>query len=56
MSESPYAIPVDDLLAGVHVPQAEQVEMRAEPRQPEPAWSAEFLRHADGGGGDADGD
>ena len=56
MSESPYAIPVDDLLAGARVPVADQVEGQAEPYPPEPAVSHGFLRFADGGGGDVDGD
>jgi len=56
MSESPYAIPVEDLLASARVPQADQVEVQGEPAPPEPVGSGEFLRYADGGGGDADGD
>jgi hypothetical protein len=56
MSESPYAIPVDDLLASARVPAADQIEVQAEPRPPEPGVLHGFLRFADGGGGDADGD
>jgi hypothetical protein len=56
MSESPYAIPVADLVASARVPVADQVEAQAEPHPPEPAPLHGFLRFADGGGGDADGD
>ena len=56
MSQSPYAIPADDLVASARVPRADQVEVRAEPNLPEPDWSPDGLRFADGGGGDVDGD
>ncbi len=56
MSESPYAIPAEDLVASARVPQADQVEVQAEPNQPATNWSPDALRYPDGGGGDADGD
>ena len=56
MSESPYAIPAEDLVASARIPPAEQVEVQDEPHRPEPGWPGGALRHADGAGGDADGD
>jgi hypothetical protein len=58
MSESPYAIPVEDLVASARVAAADQVEVQAEPHPPEPGVLHGFLRFAGGGGGggDADGD
>ncbi|MCA0146676.1 hypothetical protein [Blastococcus sp. LR1] len=54
MSESPYAIPAEELLTPVAA--ADQVEGQALPEVPATGWSGDPLRHADGGAGDADGD
>ena len=56
MSESPYAIPVEDLVASAQVDVAHQIEEQAEPRQLAPDPSAGIGPYADGMGGDADGD
>ncbi len=55
MTESPYAIPVDELVPRARVPVTEQVEVQAEPRHPavDPAG---VLPHGDGMSGDAEGD
>ncbi|WP_158544596.1 hypothetical protein [Blastococcus sp. TBT05-19] len=54
MSESPYAIPAEDLLTPVAA--VDQVEMQSLPEVPATRWSGDPQRYADGGGGDADGD
>ena len=52
---NPFRVPLSDL-AAVHVEQAEQVEVHAEPRFMEPR-SGHLATAPDGGGpGDADGD
>lgn len=57
MTENPYAIPVDDLVARARVPVTEQIEVQAESRQPAADRSAGvLLPHGDGMSGDADGD
>jgi hypothetical protein len=56
MSENPYAIPVEDLVASAQVDVADQVEEQAEPRPVTPDRSAGTGPYADGAGGDADGD
>jgi len=56
MTESRYAIPVEDLVAAARVPDADQVEVRAEPPQPGTGWSVDSLPYGDGTGSDADGD
>jgi hypothetical protein len=56
MSESPYAIPVDDLVASAKVDVIDQVEEQAEPRLGSSDWSSGVSPYADGMAGDADGD
>jgi hypothetical protein len=56
MSESPYAIPVEDLVASAQVDVSRQVEEQAELRTVVPAWTVGPGPYADGMGGDADGD
>jgi len=56
MSESPYAIRVEDLVASARVDVVHQVEEQAEPRPVAPDWSTGVAPYADGTGGDADGD
>jgi hypothetical protein len=56
MSDSPYAIPVEDLVASAQVDVVHQVEEQAEPRPVAPDWSSGVAPFADGMGGDADGD
>jgi hypothetical protein len=56
MSESQYAIRVEDLEASAQVDVAHQVEQQAEPRPLAPDWSSGGGPYADGMGGDADGD
>ena len=55
MVDPRYAIPLEEFVAGAEVARAEQVEVQAEPVVPAPAYG-DPLRHADGAGGDADGD
>jgi hypothetical protein len=55
MSESPYAIPEDDLVDRVRVPVAEQVELQSEPRPDATAWTGPNP-FGDGELGDADAD
>jgi hypothetical protein len=54
VSESPYAVPVEDLVASARVDVAHQVEEQAEPRLVPADWTP--VLYADGMGGDADGD
>ena len=56
MTENPYAIPVEDLVARTQVPVIDQVEVQSEPRQPGSDWSAGVNPYGDGMSGDADGD
>jgi hypothetical protein len=53
MSESPYAIPEDDLVDQARVPVAEQVEIQSEPRPDAAAWTGPNP-FGDGTIGDAD--
>jgi hypothetical protein len=55
MTESPYAIPVEELEAGAHVPLAEQVEEQSE-RRFFGGDSSGLLPWADGMAGDVDGE
>jgi hypothetical protein len=55
MSESPYAIPEDDLVRTARVPVAEQVEVQAEPRPDATVWQGPNP-FGDGATGDADGE
>jgi hypothetical protein len=56
MTEQRYSIPLDELVSSARVPVSEQVEVQAEPRQPEPDWSPGVHPCVDGMSGDADGD
>jgi hypothetical protein len=55
MTESPYAMSVDDLVDSARVPVAEQVVEQPEPRPVHDSWGGP-LPYADGMGGDADGE
>lgn len=55
MTDPRYAIPLDELVAGVEVTREAQVELQAEPVVPPPA-PGEVLPYGDGMTGDADGD
>jgi hypothetical protein len=55
MTESPYAIPEDDLVTSARVPIAEQVEVQSEPRPDAGGWTGPNPV-GDGTGGDADGE
>ena len=55
MSESPYAIPDDELVQPARVPVAEQVEIRSEPRPDATVWTGPNPV-GDGASGDADGE
>jgi hypothetical protein len=55
MTENPYAIPVEDLVASARVPAAEQVVEQPEHRLPVD-WSAGLNPYGDGMAGDADGE
>ena len=56
MTDSPYAIPADDLVAGARVALSDQVEMQAVPEAPSGDWSPALHPFGDGAGGDVDGD
>jgi hypothetical protein len=55
MSESPYAVPEDELVRSARVPVAEQVEIQSEPRPDATVWQGPDP-FGDGAAGDADGD
>jgi len=56
MSDSPYAMPVEALVASAQVDLVDQVEEQTEPRLAVPDWSNRVNPCADGMSGDADGD
>ena len=56
MSESPYALPVEEFLDRTRVPVADQVETRTDHAAPDSGWGSSLDPYLDGGGGDADGD
>ena len=56
MTQSPYAIPVEDLVDGVRVPVADQVEAQGEHRAVPGDPSTGPIPWADGMTGDADGE
>jgi len=55
MSESPYAIPEEELVRTARVPLTEQVQMQAEPRPDATIWQGPNP-FGDGASGDVDGD
>jgi hypothetical protein len=55
MTDSPYAIPVEDLLASARVPVAQQVVEQPEVRPVPDTWAGP-IPYADGMAGDADGE
>jgi hypothetical protein len=55
MSESPYAIPLDDLVGQVRVAADQQVEVHAEPQQPRSDWRPGPALYGDAVGPDTDG-
>jgi len=54
MTENPYAIPVEELVARARVPVVDQVELQLESQQPQADWSTNVAPYGDGG--DADGE
>jgi hypothetical protein len=56
MTDSPYAIPAEDLVAGARVAPADQVEVQALPEPGARYWSPGPHPFGDGAGGDVDGD
>jgi hypothetical protein len=56
MEKSPYAMPVEELVASAQVDVVDQVEEQAEPRLGVPDRSNPLSSYADGMSGDADGD
>jgi hypothetical protein len=56
MTDSPYAIPAEDLVAGARVARADQVEVQALPEPSPGDRSPGSHRFGDGAGGDVDGD
>ena len=56
MSQSPYAIPEEELVGRVRVAAEERVEVQAEPEQPRPDWSPDPVRYGDATGADTDGE
>jgi hypothetical protein len=56
MTQSPYAIPAEELVSRARVPVTDQVEIQADAQQPPGDWSAGVLACGEGGSGDPDGD
>jgi hypothetical protein len=56
MSENPYAIPVEELVASAQVAPEAQIEVRTEHRAVVPDWANPLNPYGDGMSGDADGD
>ncbi|MGY1761011.1 hypothetical protein ACI79G_07225 [Geodermatophilus sp. SYSU D00779] len=56
MSENPYAIPVEELVASAQVAPEAQIEVQTEHRAAPPGWANLVDPYADGMSGDADGD
>jgi hypothetical protein len=56
MTDSPYAIPAEDLVAGARVDRADQVEVQALLEPGAGDWSPGTHPFGDGAGGDVDGD
>ena len=56
MSENPYAIPVEELVASAQVAPEAQIEAQTEHRAVAPDWANPANPYADGMSGDADGD
>ena len=56
MTDSRYAIPVDDLVDSARVEPSEQVETQAEPMTTPGDWSPALYPHGVGGGSEVDGD
>ena len=56
MSESPYAIPVEELVGRAQVSPEEQIEVHAEPRQPRSDGRPGPALYGDAVGPDADGE
>jgi hypothetical protein len=56
MTDNPYAIPAEDLIASARVPRADQVEGQAVPEAGHGEWTPGLTPWADGGSGDVDGD
>ena len=56
MTDSPYAIPVEDLVAGARIPPADQVEVQPLPEAGRGDRSSAPYPYGDGAGGDVDGD
>jgi hypothetical protein len=55
MSESPYAIPVEELVGQAQVAADQLVEVHAEPQQPRSEWRPGPALYGDAGGPDSDG-
>ncbi len=56
MSENPYAIPVEELVASAQVAPEAQIEVQTEHRAVVPDWANPVNPYGDGMSGDADGD
>ena len=56
MTDSRYAIPVDELVSSARVEAGDQVEEHAQPALGPPDWSTGIHPYGDGMGTDADGD
>jgi hypothetical protein len=54
MTENPYAIPVEELLARARVPVTDQVQLQVEPGQSPADWSDGGPPFGDGGDADAE--
>jgi hypothetical protein len=56
MTDNPYAIPVEDLVATARVPRSEQVEVQPLPDGAHDDWAPGLYPYGDGAGEDVDGD
>jgi hypothetical protein len=56
MSENPYAIPIEELVASAQVAPEAQSEVQIEQRVVVPDWANPLNPYGDGMSGDADGD
>ena len=56
MTDNPYAIPADDLVASARIPRSDQVEVQSLPEVGRGDWFPELRPYGEGAGGDVDGD
>ena len=56
MSENPYAIPIEELVASARVAPEAQIEVQTEHAAVVPNWASRINPYGEGMSGDADGD